>query len=239
MAVHERYSNYLSDQSKFFDELITEDWHTYSSDEWDQTRRFEIDQLFTHIQPRTVLDIGCGCGFHDVEMAQYPFVESVHGIDPSSASVARANEIYTHAKVKRSIGSFETLSSDSAYDLAVSIDVFEHTDKPDDYFENVKRVVHANGHIAIITPNRHRWSNLARRATGKKPLLISTMHWREYTFRELIALGQQHGLKHTLSFGHGFYGPMTGWMSHEQRLKVGATLPSISHVIGVVFQRPA
>lgn len=239
MAVHERYSQYLSDQSKFFDELITEDWHTYSSADWDKTRQFEINQLFAHIQPQTVLDIGCGCGFHDAEMARYPFVKSVHGIDPSAASVARAEESYPHAKVTRTVGGFESLSPDQSYDLAMSIDVFEHTDQPDDYFNHVKRVVRPNGHIAILTPNRHRWSNLTRMISGKKPLLISTMHWREYTLRELISLGERHGLKHVLSFGHGIYGPMTGWMSHERRLKAGATFPSISHVIGVVFQSPA
>ena len=237
MAVHERYSDYVSDQSKFFDELITEDWHTYSSTEWDQTRRFETAQLFERIQPRHVLDIGCGCGFHDAEMANYAFVEHVDAIDPSAASIAQAEKSYPHSKVSRRVGSFESLPPSGQYDLAVSIDVFEHTDQPDDYFRHVTAAVRPGGHVAIITPNRRRWGNLTRMSTGKKPLLLSTMHWREYIFSELLTLGERHGLKHVQSFGHGIYGPWTNWMTHEQRLRVGAKIPAIAHVIGVVFQK--
>ncbi|MBR1227416.1 MULTISPECIES: bifunctional 2-polyprenyl-6-hydroxyphenol methylase/3-demethylubiquinol 3-O-methyltransferase UbiG [unclassified Bradyrhizobium] len=63
------------------------------------------------MQPKTVVDIGCGVGFHDREMANYPFVDSVDAIDPSAASVEKANEHYPHPKVTRWVSGFDELSS--------------------------------------------------------------------------------------------------------------------------------
>ena len=93
MAVHDRYREFVPDQRDFFDALVVEDWAAYFSLEWDETRRFEVHSLFERVQPSTILDIGCGCGFHDREMAQFPFVKKVTGIDYSAKSIEMANQI--------------------------------------------------------------------------------------------------------------------------------------------------
>ena len=74
---HERYPQYLEDQRRFFDELVTEDWETYRNEDWDRSRRAEVDAVFRHVSPRTVLDVGCGMGFQDRYMAELPGVERV------------------------------------------------------------------------------------------------------------------------------------------------------------------
>src|SRR5882757_2544417 len=101
MSVHQRYPDFLSDQRQFFDELITEEWQTYFSEEWDATRRFEIEKIFEHFKPARILDVGCGVGFHDAEMARYDFVGEVDAFDYSEKSVAKANATYGHPKVNR------------------------------------------------------------------------------------------------------------------------------------------
>src|SRR5687767_441287 len=98
MRVHERYTHYHEDQRQFFDELITEEWGTYISADWDTVRRHEVARLFAIVQPRRVLDIGCGCGFHDKVMAEYPFVERVDAFDYSAQSIVKAEEVYPHPK---------------------------------------------------------------------------------------------------------------------------------------------
>ncbi len=46
-STQEKYPEFLSDQRRFFDELITEEWNTYQNADWDRSRRFEVDCLFS------------------------------------------------------------------------------------------------------------------------------------------------------------------------------------------------
>ena len=61
---------YRDDQRAFFDELIVEDWETYDNPVWDASRRLEWDRNLSSLSPRTVLDVGCGCGYHDVLISE-------------------------------------------------------------------------------------------------------------------------------------------------------------------------
>ena len=130
MPVHERYPNFVRDQRQFFDELVTEDWHSYISSEWDYVRRYEIGRLFRRIQPTTILDVGCGCGFHDRVMAEYPFVREVIAIDYSLKSIEAAEREYPHPRVTRWVSDFAEFPRDRAFDLVVSFQVIEHLDDP-------------------------------------------------------------------------------------------------------------
>ena len=70
---------------------------------WDASRSFEIRKLFELVSPRTVLDVGCGCGFHDVLIAEQRAVELVEGIDYSVNSIAVAEAEFRHPKVRRRV----------------------------------------------------------------------------------------------------------------------------------------
>src|SRR5437764_10283303 len=133
MNTQSRFPSYLEDQRAFFDQLITDDWDAYASAEWDFVRRYEIKRLFEFIQPAMILDVGCGCGFHDREMSTYEFVRRVDAIDYSSASVAKANEHYPHEKVRRWVADIREISVPASYDLVASFQVFEHLSDPDTF----------------------------------------------------------------------------------------------------------
>lgn len=235
-SLFERFPQYIPDQREFHDAQINENWAAYDSPEWDATRRYEVAQLFRLIQPRTVLDIGCGCGFHDAEMAKYPFVESVVGIDASQASIAKANEVYPHQKVQRSVASFRDLPK-SEYDLVVSFQTFEHFDDPDFHLEKLLDLVGPSGQAAIITPNRERYDNWLRTRRGEQPALMSVMHFREYTTADLGAMATQHGWEPMASFGYGFEGPRVSRLPHGLRLRIGRAIPSIAHGFGLVLRK--
>ena len=108
-STQEKYPTFLEDQRQFFDELITEEWDTYQSADWDRRRRLEVDSLFRLVTPRRVLDVGCGCGFHDVLMAERPGVEGVTGIDYSARSIEMAGHFYAHPKVSRGVEDIATM----------------------------------------------------------------------------------------------------------------------------------
>ena len=68
----ERYPAFMEDQRKFFDELITKEWESYLNPAWDAIRKFEVDRLFECVSPSCILDVGCGCGYHDLLIVRYP-----------------------------------------------------------------------------------------------------------------------------------------------------------------------
>ena len=233
MPVQNRYSQFLPDQRQFFDELITEDWDTYQSEAWDYTRTFEVRQLFKRVQSVHILDVGCGCGFHDTVMAEYPFVEREDGIDYSEQSILRANAEYPHPKVHRRVADFTAFHPQRIYDLVVSFQVIEHLTNPDEYLAFCANVCKPQGVVAVWTPNRVRWVNRIR-AIKRKPLeLIDPMHFREYTAHEIFEMGKKFGLKPFGLFGHTFQ--MRCKLDFKKQTKLGKFFPHFANTLGVMM----
>lgn len=238
-AVHKRHPNFLSDQRQFFDELIVEHWDAYSSQEWDEARRFEVEKLFAIVRPKTVLDIGCGCGFHDAEMARYDFVERVDAIDYSARSVEKADEAYPHPKVRRWVAAFTDLPEEPKYDLVASFQVFEHLDDPGAYLDACQRLVAPGGAMAICTPNWNRLDNRIRRWRGLERTFLDPHHFDEYTPDSLVAIAARHGFRPLDWFGYDITSlmlPRVNRLSYARRIWIGHRLPRLSRVFCMVFR---
>ncbi|MBR1229219.1 class I SAM-dependent methyltransferase [Bradyrhizobium sp. AUGA SZCCT0176] len=239
MSVPQRYPDFLSDQRQFFDELITEEWQTYFSEEWDAIRRFEIEKIFEHFKPARILDVGCGVGFHDAEMARYDFVEEVDAFDYSEKSVEKANATYSHPKVKRFVADLSTFAPTNRYDMVISFQVFEHLDQPPAYFELCRRSCKAGAIVAIVTPNRTRLSNRLRARKGLPYELCDPQHFKEYTIGEIHELGAQAGFTPAGGFGYRLWGwPPLERLSLRTRLNLGFWFPSIAHGIVSFLRAP-
>ncbi len=240
MAVQNRYQTFLEDQREFFDTLITEDWETYFSESWDETRRYEIACLFKKVRPSTILDIGCGCGFHDREMATYPFVTSVDAFDYSARSIEKADATYGHPKVRRWVGDLATDAPRRRYDLVVSFQIFEHLNGSDDYFHFCREACAPGGSIAIFTPNRMRLPNWLRMRRGVAPQMLDPQHFKEYTAAEVIALGRNAGFVDPRYFSYGMFGhPLVDRMSNLWRLRLGRFFPAIASGLCIILKAPA
>jgi SAM-dependent methyltransferase len=240
MRVHQRYPAYLSDQRQFFDELIAEEWDSYISADWDRSRRYEVELLFSIVRPRRILDIGCGCGFHDMVMAEYPFVERVDAFDYSARSIEKAQEAYPHPKVHRAVAALESFSVSAPYDLVVSFQVFEHLEDTRPYFEFCRQATAQGGHIAIFMPNRLRLANALRMLRFKKPELLDPQHYREYTARETIALGRKAGFVPESAVGYGLAATGIGFIDRAglaRQLRWSRLIPAFANGIAVVMRR--
>jgi 2-polyprenyl-3-methyl-5-hydroxy-6-metoxy-1,4-benzoquinol methylase len=241
MSVQDRFPQPLEDQRAFFDELITEEWDTYRSDTWDITRRYEVARLFRRTQPRSILDIGCGCGFHDADMARYEFVERVDAIDYSEQSIRRANHEYRHPKVHRRVGDLTKAYVGPTYDLVVSFQVIEHLRTPDAYFAFVKSACRPGGAIAIFTPNAARLDNRIRRWRREPPAMLDPQHFREYTAAELRTIGERNGLAVRDSFAYllqSLIHPTLTPRPHARSIRWGSFVPPIASALAIVFEMP-
>lgn len=188
-TAQERYPEFVEDQRAFFDDLITKDWPMYLSAAWDETRRREVREILSRVSARRILDVGCGCGFHDVEMARWPGVAEVVGIDYSVRSVEVAEREYPHPNIHRRVADIFELDEEP-FDLVVSFQVIEHVTSPVGFLEACLRNVRPQGAVAIVTPNRDRLDNRVRRVLRREPRLLDPQHYREYTpagLRELAA----------------------------------------------------
>lgn len=238
MSVHERYKKYISDQRNFFDSLISEEWHTYFSEDWDKVRRYEVARLFDIIQPASILDIGCGCGFHDQVMAGYHFVNDIQAIDYSKKSIEVANFQYPHEKVQRAAADLRDLAP-AKYDLVVSWQVIEHLDDPDVYFSSALRILKSDGWLAIFTPNRLRFANVKLILQRRSIQFCDPQHFYEYTPGELKVFGARFRLEFLKWFGYGFSGlSKINRLPIEKRLSFGASFPWIADSFCILFKKP-
>jgi 2-polyprenyl-3-methyl-5-hydroxy-6-metoxy-1,4-benzoquinol methylase len=202
-STQEKYSVYLENQSIFFNDLITNDWESYNDLHWDKVRKFEVDQILKTISPvAKILDVGCGCGFHDLLMAENKEVEEVFGIDYSEKSIETANRIYSHNKVKRKVGDIFSIEPGN-YDLVVSFQVIEHVTDSLAFLKACARQVRPGGWVVVATPNRERIHNRFRRLLWLDPILEDPQHFLEYTAPELTRIGKMAGLNTESIIGYG------------------------------------
>jgi 2-polyprenyl-3-methyl-5-hydroxy-6-metoxy-1,4-benzoquinol methylase len=238
----EKFPVYMEDQRRFFDELITTEWQTYQSQAWNLARQYEVDRIFERVSAQRILDVGCGCGYHDVLMAEKPGVGQVTGIDYSEQSVAVANREYPHPKVERHVANlFELPAGD--YDLTVSFQVIEHLTDAVAFLRACARQVHAGGWVAAATPNRSRLLNRLLPLAGRAPVLADPQHFREYNAAEMRAMVAAAGLEWQTTFGYGlsFVVPKLRCEIVPQRYaaKLGGLVPGIADLLCVVARKPA
>ena len=239
---------FMRDQREFFDKLITQDWHAYITDRaWDRNRAFEVELIMQRVgRARKILDVGCGCGYHDVLFAQQPAVERVLGVDYSKESVATANREYPHGNVSRRVADlFEdrvSIQADGPFDLVVSFQVIEHLEDPEQFLRACASFAVSGGHVVTVTPNRLRAQNRVRMLRGLAPEMVDPLHFREFAIDELKTLGARAGLIPVSHFGRNFSFHANRWLRHSgasaRAMRIGARFPSIADVIGVVFRKP-
>lgn len=242
MSVHEKFKNFEEDQRNFFDSLITEDWSTYLNTFWDFTRQWEVKKIITTArEAKRILDVGCGCGYHDILFASHSSIEYVLGLDYSEQSVIAANNIYPHNKVERKCIDFLNTDEFYNFDIAVSFQVIEHLKNYESFLQKMANSVSENGYVIVATPNYNRFSNRVRNLFGKKPLLSDVMHYKEFNIKDMKLLGEKVGLKIEKYFGHSIslniINNIDRYIPKKILFYIGVMFPTISNIILVVYKK--
>jgi SAM-dependent methyltransferase len=115
----------------------------------------ELNQL--PIQPRTILDYGCGEGrYYPALRETFPRAD-ILGSDVSDAAVMRATERHPGGTFM-STHNEDVPLDDATVDLVLSVEVLEHVGDVGRAIREIGRVLAPGGRAVLTTPCANRWS---------------------------------------------------------------------------------
>lgn len=231
---------YVTNQRFIFDNWYKNGDHL-ETPAWNSARRYEVRSILKEIQPKTILNLGCGVGFHDLEFAMHEDVIKVVGVDYSANSIKAANSNYPHPKVSRFVADFMELEESLKFDLVASFQVIEHLDFAERFMAKCAWLTTKNGYVAIFTPNRLTIINRLRKLVGRQMQVIDPTHYKEFTAVELELLGKSLNLHKIGTFSHslGFRIPYSTLDLIPRKLEIitRGHFVSFANVIGLLFQK--
>lgn len=151
---------------------------------WYWVRRKLVHKLIKLYKPSDnplfILDIGCGTGKLNEELAKYG---EVTGIDKSLEAIKFCKQRGINNVIQNSIEDFETKDR---FDCIIALDILEHCKDDEIVIEKIYSLL-KNGGIAIIfvPALKHFW--------GKQDII--SHHYRRYTYSELSNKFQKSGFK--------------------------------------------
>jgi len=130
--------------------------------------------------PLRILDIGCGTGKLNEELAKYG---EMTGIDKSSEAIKFCKQRGINNVIQNSIEDFETKDG---FDCIIALDILEHCKDDKIVIEKIYNLLKKDGIAIIFVPAlKHFW--------GKQDIV--SHHYRRYTYSELSNKFQKSGFK--------------------------------------------
>ncbi len=149
-----------------------------------------LDQLLTHAEPRSLLDVGCGEGVLVHKWAQRLGERRVVGIDLEEESIQAGWSERQASNLEYHVMHAENLPfADSEFDLASAIEVLEHVPDPEHTVAEMARC--AERHLLVSVPREPLWRmlNMARgaywRQLGNTPGHLN--HWSRRSFVQMLS----------------------------------------------------
>lgn len=174
----------------------------------------------TRGQFRDILDAGCGSGVFSYELAKRNPDATVLGVELEQDLVDRANDVARRSgltNVRFEQGDVTKLEVDSAFDLIVSVDNFEHVEDDVAAMRALNRALRPGGQLVAHVPGyERRWLFFGRRVNFDVP-----GHVRPgYRAEELVDKLQSAGFEVTSH--HYTYGLLETWTNNISYLISGA-----------------
>jgi SAM-dependent methyltransferase len=153
----------------------------------------DLDALWEHARPRSVLDVGCGEGVLTQEWAERLDHGRVVGIDLEDPKLRTEWRTRRAPNLEYRAEEATRLSfADGEFDLAAAIEVLEHVPDPETTLAEMARV--ADRWLLLSVPREPLWRglNIARgaywRSLGNTPGHLN--HWSRRSFEALV---ERHG----------------------------------------------
>lgn len=144
---------------------------------------FEVERM----QPKTILDIGCGEGFVDMFLLQKNSQYQIRGIDISKKVIRRAKKRVPNLSAQQG-DACNLPFKKNTFDLTICTEVLEHLDKPQKAIAEARRV--SKKYCLFSVPNEPIFSLLTLfsgryvKCLGRHPDHVN--FWTKESFRELM-----------------------------------------------------
>lgn len=104
-------------------------------------KRFEDDliSLLAPLDPKKILDAGCGEGFTLSRFYELKIGYSLEGIDASEDAIKIGKKVHPHLNIKRG-DIYSLVYKDNSFDLVTCMEVLEHLEDPEKALKEVVRV---------------------------------------------------------------------------------------------------
>ena len=136
-----------------------------------------IENAIKKLQPRSVLDIGCGTGtnitYHIAKI--FPEINFL-GVDVDKSSIEFAKKNFCLKNLNFMMN--EEIPENYKVDLIIASEVIEHVEKPEELMLFLKAKIHSNGIVILTLPNGYGPSEAVRlveillRIFGIYPILM-------------------------------------------------------------------
>jgi len=179
---------------------------------------------FARVQPRRVLDYGCGVGgWIELLSGVYPTAE-IAGVDISNAAIEKARKKFPGCRLE-SFGGGTTPFANEEFDLVFSYHVLEHVDDIGASIREIARTLRHGGYAVIIFPCGNEGSFLDRTMRllkdawlptpdGQTVLFFETAdgHVRRMTSRDTVAIFEKCGLQPVAQLFSGHFFGTIDWL---------------------------
>jgi 2-polyprenyl-3-methyl-5-hydroxy-6-metoxy-1,4-benzoquinol methylase len=150
----------------------------------------ELNELFTHAEADSVLDVGCGEGVLTLQWAQALGERPVVGLDLADPKLEAEWQRRGRPNLSFVTGRGEQLPfGEEAFDLVAAIETLEHVENPERTLAEMARV--ARRHLLVSVPREPLWRglNLLRGAyvpdLGNTPGHVN--HWSGRAFQRWLS----------------------------------------------------
>ena len=179
-----------------------------------------------------ILDIGCGGGLMSEPMSRLG--AEVTGIDASlkNIKVAKLHAEKNNLKINYINSSPENLHQDENYDIILNLEIVEHVDNVDLYFESCSKLLKKNGIMFTATLNRT-FTSFIKAIIGAEYILrwlpVGTHDWNKF-FKPKEIEEKILNLNFTIKDTKGLdYNPFTQKWKKSKNLSVNYIVTSVKN----------
>lgn len=158
-------------------------------------RRFDkLCARVEQLQPKRLLDVGCGDGrLARLIRAACPGV-SIHGCDLSAAALSCTEGLDRSYVVD--LDQEPLPEPDASLDMVIGSEVIEHLMNPRYVLGEIKRTLRPGGRLLVTVPNVAFWRFRWQAVTGRVPSVTADeRHFHSYTACSLATLLQSEGFR--------------------------------------------
>lgn len=176
-------------EDAYFDRFETKKYRAKNPLQRFLIRRFatRLHSLFERVEPKSVLEIGCGEGFLSGWLSERHPETSFTGVDLQASDIEKLKRHFP--RIRAEVGSTYDLSAVKAdYDLVICAEVLEHLEEPD---RALRQITGLSPRHTILTVPHEPWFMLSNLMRGKNVTRFGNdpehiNHWTVGSFRKLL-----------------------------------------------------